>query len=192
MVAQTRARERARWVRTPGVDGVRVLRGKLSIADADVARLRDLALRGAPIFNPDERRVQHVVPATDPTLQSLVAALEAEGLLDGRTVGPAVALHSSAGCAQQAFHTDYEPKRVAAAAGAKPLGVLAALEAGTRFVTPERTYELAPGDIVVFDGDAVHAGAAYASPNTRLHLYVDSPAVHRAPNTTYLLEDAAA
>ena len=190
MVAQTRAR--ARSVRAPSVNGVRVLRGKLTgISDADVARLQSLALRGAPIFNPDERRVQYVVPSTDPTLQSLVAALEAEGLLDGRTVGPAVALHSSAGCAQQDFHTDYEPKRVAAA-GAKPLGVLAALEVGTRFVTPERTYELAPGDVLVFDGDAVHAGAAYARPNTRLHLYVDSPAVRRAPNTTYLVEDAAA
>ena len=38
---------------------------------------------------------------------------------------------------------------------------------------------LEPGDVLVFDGDVVHAGAAYRAPNTRVHVYLDVPSVKR-------------
>ena len=51
--------------------------------------------------------------------------------------------------------------------------------------------QLEAGDILLFDGDVVHAGAAYAEKNTRLHVYLDLPGVaeHEA-NGTYLVSSA--
>ena len=57
--------------------------------------------------------------------------------------------------------------------------------------TDEYTLELSAGDVVIFRGDLAHAGAAYASENVRLHVYVDSPLHPRCPNTTYDEEYAA-
>ena len=135
----TRSGQRAQSVRISSVGGVRVMRGMLAnVTSEDVVRLKDLALEGTPILNPDELRVQKVIQS-DPVLTDLVVALCNQGLLEGRSLGPAVALHSHTGCEQQSFHTDYEWKNVVEA---KPLGVLAALEDGTRFVTPEQVYTL--------------------------------------------------
>ena len=36
-----------------------------------------------------------------------------------------------------------------------------------------------PGAILVFDGDVAHRGASYAALNTRVHMYLDVPAVKR-------------
>ena len=44
------------------------------------------------------------------------------------------------------------------------------------------------GDILLFDGDVVHAGAAYTSANTRLHVYLDVAGVGHEANTTYLVK----
>ena len=44
---------------------------------------------------------------------------------------------------------------------------------------------LEPGDVLVFDGDVVHAGAAYRAPNTRVHVYLDVPSVKREHDRTY-------
>jgi ectoine hydroxylase-related dioxygenase (phytanoyl-CoA dioxygenase family) len=38
---------------------------------------------------------------------------------------------------------------------------------------------LNPGDLLVFDGDVSHAGASYALPNTRVHVYLDVPGLKR-------------
>ena len=44
---------------------------------------------------------------------------------------------------------------------------------------------LEPGDVLVFDGDVVHAGAAYRAPNTCVHVYLDMPSVKREHDRTY-------
>jgi ectoine hydroxylase-related dioxygenase (phytanoyl-CoA dioxygenase family) len=51
----------------------------------------------------------------------------------------------------------------------------------------KQTLELQPGDAVLFRGDLVHAGAAYKSDHLRMHCYLDSAAVKRAANATWLI-----
>ena len=50
-----------------------------------------------------------------------------------------------------------------------------------------KTLELNPGDIFVFRGDLVHAGAAYDKENFRIHCFLDSDCVLRDPNKTFLI-----
>ena len=45
------------------------------------------------------------------------------------------------------------------------------------------------GDILIFDGDEIHAGSAYTRDNTRIHLYLDTTEVKRMRNKTYLFTD---
>ena len=44
---------------------------------------------------------------------------------------------------------------------------------------------LAPGDVLVFDGDVAHAGASYCECNLRLHTYLDVPEVVRERDHTW-------
>eukprot|EP00966_Prymnesium_polylepis_P245049 5667969-Prymnesium_polylepis.1 len=45
---------------------------------------------------------------------------------------------------------------------------------------------LQPGDILLFEGDVLHAGAKYESAcNTRVHVYLDVPDLRRKPNTNW-------
>ena len=37
----------------------------------------------------------------------------------------------------------------------------------------ETRLSLLPGDIIVFEGDVIHAGAAYSQANLRVHAYLD-------------------
>jgi hypothetical protein len=55
------------------------------------------------------------------------------------------------------------------------------------------TVELNAGDAILFRGDLVHAGAAYPDrQNLRIHAYLDSAAVPRDPNQTYIIYKHAA
>ena len=45
---------------------------------------------------------------------------------------------------------------------------------------------LRAGDLLVFDGDCVHAGSAYTTTNTRVHCYLDSCTHARKVNQTWL------
>ena len=96
--------------------------------------------------------------------------------------------HGAARDRQQPLHYDYNPKQLRGSER-KPAGVLLALEHGARMrVMGEhgvRMICLEPGDVLVFDGDVVHAGAAYRAPNTRVHVYLDVPSVKRERDRTY-------
>lgn len=183
-MVRTRSAVRCEAAPVPSV-GVRVLRGAVDVGVDDLLRLTALAYEGAPIFNPDSLRLQRTLAPDDPLVRRLLSALGE--LASGRLVGPAVVLHSLAGCERQPMHTDYDPEDVRRCA-CKPLGVLLALQDETALLRPGGRVELAAGDVVVFDGDAPHAGAEYTEANTRVHLYLDSPGVHRPTNTTYLWE----
>jgi ectoine hydroxylase-related dioxygenase (phytanoyl-CoA dioxygenase family) len=52
---------------------------------------------------------------------------------------------------------------------------------------------LQPGDAVFFLGNAVHAGAAFAEGNVRLHVYVETEELHqrRLPDTTFFMDTFA-
>ena len=70
----------------------------------------------------------------------------------------------------------------------KPMGVIFALEDYTYFNTKSRRIVLKKGQVLIFDGDMVHAGSAYEKENTRIHLYLDSEEVPRRRNKTYLVQ----
>lgn len=123
-----------------------------------------------------------------------------------------VILTSRPGCQQQLPHCDYEPTyEFATTSDAQvPLGCLVAVEPGTKLcvwpnsirlsiLAPElltkwleehgpidmKIIELRPGDVLVFRGDLIHAGAEYTQGNNRVHMYLDSPVVERQKNRTW-------
>lgn len=99
-----------------------------------------------------------------------------------------VAIQSLPGCEGQPAHTDYPPMPGQADADV-PLAVLVALMPDTRLcVWPQsrrpKEVHLLPGDVLVFRGDLVHAGAAYANENVRLHCFLGE---HHS-NRTWLVD----
>jgi hypothetical protein len=123
----------------------------------------------------------------------------AERLKDGfplHKVDSMVALLSKPGCKAQLAHTDYTPKTLANATDDKmPLACLVALMDGTAldvwpgairgFDKSRRVYhpmqvKLNKGDMLIFRGDLVHAGAACGEvANLRFHAYMDVEGVKR-------------
>ena len=73
----------------------------------------------------------------------------------------------------------------------KPKGVIVALEHGTRLMVRDCIREidvsvwLAPGQVLVFDGDVVHGGAEYEYSNTRVHMYLEVPGITRRKGYTW-------
>jgi len=114
-----------------------------------------------------------------------------------------VILESLAGCQQQQYHTDYDLKELQQLQHPQqdmPLGVLIALEDHTKLMVkglarptaagslsrrPGYAVNLDQGDVLIFRGDLIHAGSAYAHRNIRLHTFIDSDQVQRQPNATY-------
>jgi len=129
-----------------------------------------------------------------------------------------VVLTSIEGCKAQLPHCDYEPTAQFANTADEdiPLGCLIALESNTKLLVWPKSIRLAymnnyirsehienmggpiksvdislnPGDILVFRGDLVHAGAEYTSKNNRVHLYLDSSVVDRSDNTTWFPDES--
>lgn len=168
---------------------IRVYRKKVRVPDNLVARLRQRAIcTGGQVFNPDDRRLQAPLRTDSPIVMAVRDVLDRRRLLARRRVGGAVVMHSTDGCKQQQWHTDYDPK-VVPQSTTKPMGVIVALEDDTRFLTPDRTYRLDKGDVLCFSGDVVHAGSAYARHNTRIHVYLDVDRVQRPRNKTWLVDD---
>lgn len=167
---------------------LKVLRNALTVSDRDLARLKGVAKRGRAVFNPDKKRVQSALRSTDPIVRQLRTILTGLKLLDVRRMTSPVVLHSNPECKQQQWHYDYDPTEVRAAS-VKPLGVLVALQDGTRFETRGKTHRLSRGDVLLFRGDLLHAGAAYESENTRVHTYLDVPGVKRPKNRTWFAVD---
>ena len=126
-----------------------------------------------------------------------------------------VVLHSEPGCQSQQAHTDYDPQQVQMAErqngpGSVPLGVICGIEPGSMLVVYPGSHlsgdlglpqivHFEAGDLVLFRGDFVHAGAAYSSygpGNVRLHAYLDvfshgsaEPLLQRRDNITYPVEE---
>tara|TARA_B110000046_G_C13003212_1_gene403159 strand:+ start:439 stop:996 length:558 start_codon:yes stop_codon:yes gene_type:complete len=159
--------------------------GSLPVDDDDLTRVKDLVTRqGVSIFNPDKKRLMLLASAEDPLVERLRGQLEREEFLVGRVFSTPSFLHSRSGCLQQRWHTDYDVVPVQRSP-VKPLGVLLALQPDTEFLIDGKSVFLERGDFIVFNGDAVHAGASYATENTRVHAYLDVRCVHRPHDTTY-------
>ena len=159
----------------------------LEITENDVQRLCAYGLSsGVTIFNPDKDRMQAHLSPTDPVVASLEDFLRSRGFMEGRLARSPVVIVSKPGCARQHYHTDYDAGRVSRAR-IKPLGVLLALQCNTSLSSPIGDVFMESGDVLVFDGDFVHAGAAYDEMNARVHVYLDVPDCKRNTNTTYLV-----
>ena len=140
------------------------------------------------VFNPDSNRIQCPLPKKHTLRRQITDLLNAWGLLRGRSLGEAVVLHSYAGCAEQPLHCDYNPDALTTTRRL-PLAVLVALQDGTQLVTGAKdSLHLEAGDVLIFTGNFVHAGAAYPmTENTRVHFYIESDTVPRVQNETYLV-----
>ena len=85
---------------------------------------------------------------------------------------------------------DYNPDEVEGL-DRKPCSVILGLEHGARLIVRDDVagrsviVRLAPGDMLVFDGDVAHAGASYCMSNLRLHTYLDVPEVGRPRDYTW-------
>ncbi len=122
-----------------------------------------------------------------------------------------VLLRSLPGCTRQLAHTDYIPDEelLSCTPEDRPLLCVFALENNTKLIVwpgshkllhgrgrsmkpiEPHTVWLDAGDAIVFRGDLVHAGAEYETENIRLHCYIDSKAVNRHPNRTYIIRKHA-
>ena len=113
--------------------------------------------------------------ATKYMIPALRQAKELNGRLQPREAN---ILQSVPPCTQQERHWDFDPALVQLAQK-KPAGVILALQPGTRMVVYHELLgrdvlvPVPPGCMLVFDGDVAHAGAWYACPNTRVHMYLD-------------------
>ena len=119
-----------------------------------------------------------------------------------------VLLRSLPGCIRQQAHTDYipDPRLKHCPPDERPLLFLFALENATKLVVWPSSHKIvhglgrtfAPvdpkiltlqaGDALLFRADLVHAGAEYDVENTRIHCYIDSQAVPRNPNRTWIIK----
>lgn len=172
---------------------IRVYRRAVDLDGVDVHRIYvEADKRGRKrIFNPDQRRSQALVRASDPVVRRLITHLESRGEMRGRRFRRAAALVSLPGCKQQAWHTDYDPTCLSAEAGAaserrqKPASAILGLQEHTRLAFLGGHVALSRGDVVVFDGDVVHAGAAYSDQNIRLFVYLDAVGDRSKRNFTW-------
>jgi hypothetical protein len=140
----------------------------------------------------DGKRRQFVVPVEEEIGLELLKALHRNGELKGRRQREINILDSMPGCKRQKLHWDYDPGLVAPLGKKqKPCSAILALQSGTRLLVRDEelgedvAVPLAPGDILVFDGDVAHAGEWYASRNTRVHVYLDVDGVPREKDFTW-------
>jgi hypothetical protein len=193
-------------------DGCRLLEGAMfewEAADAK-AQLDELFARKPkdPRVIPitagqhDLKRLQCKLGLVDadefPVLKSFVKALADAGETAGRRLHEFNAIRSMPACQKQDRHWDYDPVRVRYDGGrhrrVKPCSAILGLEPGARLyvydpaLKRDVTVLIPVGAILLFEGDVAHAGACYATPNTRVHVYLDVPGVRRETDVTWFEE----
>jgi hypothetical protein len=99
-------------------------------------------------------------------------------------------------CRQQRLHYDYpietiQTKLSRGELRRRPASAILAVQEGTRLLVWDKkvnalvTVWLAVGDMIIFDGDVLHAGAPYDTCHTRVHVYLDVPDIDRPDNSTW-------
>lgn len=180
------------------VPGCRIYRGAIPLETIEpaVPRLRERALQQGEAVTAgqgDRNRVMAEVPPNDELSGQLRDKLRALGELRGRDWNGAHVLHSKAKCHEQKRHWDFNPDLLEGRRKRKPASAILALEPGARVIFFEDEYMatgkvpmlLNPGDLLVFEGDVSHAGASYAQPNTRVHVYLDVPDIKREQDVVW-------
>jgi len=160
------------------------------------------------IFNQKLKRThryQRALCPEDRGLQSVFRQVQREcrGLFPDHVPRQEVILKCDAGCVQQKAHCDFPPEDLNRDCRCNPMGCLIAIMPNTKIVLwpkmfslddwkdrePVRSVilQLEPGEIFVFRGDLVHAGAAYQTQHFRLHMYLDGPDNRQRKNATWIV-----
>lgn len=167
---------------------IKIYKNAFTLSDSRLTKLKEFAKKGRAIFNPDRHRIQRAIRKNHKIYKEVADCMKTFNLLNGRTLGGMVVLHSEPNCAEQKMHYDYDPTTLQDCA-VLPLGVILALEPNTKFKTPSKVYHLSKGDVLTFSGDTIHCGSHYKKENTRLHLYLDIPEVKRTPGLTWFPDE---
>lgn len=148
---------------------------------------------GDPIFNnkdEDNKRIQYDFENSDTIslhiqskLQDIIEQFGYKGF-----VNDPVILKSHAYCKRQRLHRDYDLQNIDESE--YPHGVIVGVSNNCRFiVSPDglsrKFVHFDKGDIVIFRGDTIHAGAEYYTENIRIHAYIDNGSHDRIKNETF-------
>lgn len=104
-----------------------------------------------------------------------------------------VIVRSEPYCKRQKMHHDYDVNELRQIKKKDyPYGIIVGVSDHSRFIVSDgkdksrpKTIHLDKGDVLIFRGDVLHAGAEYYSENVRLHAYIDSTKYKREKNRTY-------
>ena len=194
------------YVTKPASDGYVLFPNAIHISPQEDGLIR--TTNTTHIFNNngrnDKKRSQGAIKKEKiPELFSAILKL-VKGLYPSLAPRSLVVLHSQPGCAAQKPHADYDPRDLIGLADDKvPRGMLIAMDDGTSLdIWPgshvvtgnpikKVNISLSRGDVVVFRGDTIHAGAAYKKENTRVHVYLDNPNIYRPRNETWPIQKLA-
>jgi hypothetical protein len=187
-VMKTRSQSRMSPVIVPNVRGFVIMKSGLDLNRRKFLNIIQKSGKNLQtVFNPDTKRSQVSISTNDQDVQKILRVLGDYNLLAGRNVSDVVILHSKKDCKAQQYHTDFPDH--AKFMDDKPLSVLFALENNTKIYTKEKCIKIDRGDILIWDGDLVHAGGDYSEENVRIHMYLDTYNAKRSSNTTYNLEN---
>jgi hypothetical protein len=191
----------AKLVKQLHINGYCVVKHCLKWDPAQLTRLQKTVNKGAIFNNSGKndllRRQKEIQPIAqmDKVLQKW---------FPGKLLNTWFLLYSVGGCKQQIPHTDYSPgehwKRIcnenvplAALTTLSPRSKLVVWPGNIRFakvptMQEAKVLHYKRGDLVLFRGDLVHAGAAFEKDNFRIHVYLDSAAVPRVVGKTFKMD----
>ena len=165
--------------------------------------------KNSPIFNysttlpSDGKRLQSSIPRAHPIFKRVLSVCKSV-LPQTRPKNPVV-ITSLAGCQEQAPHCDWNVFEFSGDdREGCPYGFMLCIDDCCRLVVWESSHlvvrsiqistdhfptkkiiNLVRGDVLIFRGDLIHAGAAYETDNVRLHCYLDVPGTKRTPDRTF-------
>lgn len=165
--------------------------------------ITDESKKGEPIFNNnddensgDGKRIQHDFRCKigNHFKRHLRNFIKDNGFND-HYLRDLVIIRSEPYCKRQKLHHDYDVNELRVIKKKNyPYGIIVGISDHSRFIISDdkqsrtRTIHIDKGDVLIFRGDVLHAGAEYYSENVRLHAYIDSVKYKRKKNKTYIPE----
>jgi hypothetical protein len=185
--------------------GYHLFKNKFNISQEIVTLLEKQvnSKMGGPIFNGaknDKKRIQSNLSRKPAVVDEFIDELETTiyELLPYESplsFSNWVILKSTASCEEQRPHTDYDPALIQENTNKDiPLLVLVSIMHNTYLDIWDMNGKhekivMNTGDILLFRADTVHAGSAYQCDNVRIHVYLDSPIIHRIQNRVWFAKN---
>lgn len=173
----------------------KVFKGLVDLPDYLCKYIVTESKKGGLIFNNeknDNKRSQHDFKCTigNHLKRVLNTFIKTKGFIH-HTVQDLVIVRSEACCKRQQLHYDYDTNKLKSMYKKDyPYGLIVSVSDNSRFIikpnnSKAKIVYLNKGDVLIFRGDLLHAGAEYYNENIRLHAYIDSKKYKREKNTTY-------